>query len=232
VNTFGKLQAYHRMGKNISRAELAAHIEKDPSYIRRIEIENYVPPFQTCERIATKLGLSVSEKRDWYQIGFEKRISVDMGFYRLLHAGDDRSPTDTALRSDADGQCLSRCVYAITWQTKGNLAILDTFMVRDLDAFLRRTIQALGLCCYEIHILPQQVDLVIEISPNYSPHVFVTNLQTSAAGFLCTKFPNLDAPADIWDTVVFVQTLGERGALHVEPSEASTQMLLKSPFKS
>jgi len=213
VTTFGKLHEYYRTAKHVSRAELATHIQKDPSYIRRIEIENYVPPFGICELVSEKLTLSVSEKKALYQLGFEKRIASDRGFYDFLTAGDSKNDggsslaTDPVSRLSPDPDALSGCIYQISWKTYNHMDLLKPPSDHDLMLFFKRTFQALSLACYEIRILPQAVHLIVEITPDYKVKDFVNNLQNSSAGFFHTKFPNIDAPTDLWDTAIAIHTV-------------------------
>ena len=216
MNNFGKLHEQFRLSKNISRAELAQYIQKDPSYIRRIEIENYVPQFNICEEISNKLELTSAEKLSLYKEAFYKRIESDLPYYRTLLALESGQKKGSEIHQNFEFPLKKgsfngwkfNCTYWISWHTKSQSEVLLSPVDQAVENFLRRTIQDLELQCYNISISPERINLLIEITPNYKLEDLISNLKQLSSGFLHTKFPNLDAPPDIWDETVMISTIG------------------------
>lgn len=237
MNSFGELHSKLRIERKITRAELAQHIHKDPSYIRRIEIENYVPPFEICELIASKFDLKGEEKLSLYKAAFYKRIDTDMPFYRSLIALESglkkEFPQHPSLvfsvRNNLDTHWKFSCNYWITWETTRQSPILVPPIDLAIENFLARTIQDLELQCYSITLSQNRVCLLLEITPEYKIEDLITNLKTLSSGFLHTKFPNLNAPTDIWDQGVTITTVGAMPELeHRETSENQKNTTLTS----
>jgi len=228
LENFGILQAELRSKRGIARAELAEFIQKDPSYIRRIEIENYVPPFETCELISEKLKLTEEEKLIFFREAFFKRIDSNINFYKVISALESKAHSEIALAKNADfkvkilsgSEWKCACNYFLNWQIKDDRFLLSPQVTQAAEQFLKRVLQDLELDCHLIAITPTDINLIVEITPNYKIDDLVANLKTLCSGFLHTKFPDLGAPPDVWDQRVTISTIGS-----IQKSELPEELL-------
>lgn len=207
MTTFADLHKQYRTHKQISRAELAAHIQKDPSYIRRIEIEDYVPNFVICEKIAEKLELSPSEKHALYTLGFQKRIANDIGFYNSLRHYDTHHTKARPSLCDTLGT-ENICRYYICWDTYERHPWLIPPLNQDVILFLSRTFQALNIACHHIQNIPEQLLFVVDIPPDTPIKTTLATLQERVSGFVHTTFSQLDLPTDLWESHMTIRSLG------------------------
>jgi len=228
LEDFGVLQAELRSKRGVARAELAEFIQKDPSYIRRIEIENYVPPFEICELISEKLKLTEAEKLMFFREAFFKRIDSNINFYKVIAALESKTHIEINLAQNTDfkfktvsgSEWKCACNYFLNWRIKDDRFLLSPQVAKVAEQFLKRVLQDLELDCHLIAITSADINLIIEIAPNYKIDELVTNLKTLCSGFLHTKFPDLGAPPDIWDQRVTISTIGS-----IQKSELPEELL-------
>lgn len=83
--SFSKLLIKYRTRRNYTKSALAERIGFSATYISQFENENRIPPQETCEKLATALGLSETEKQELFSAAlYERTKDRDKAYKDIL----------------------------------------------------------------------------------------------------------------------------------------------------
>lgn len=112
MQSFGSKLKEYREQHNITKLALAKGIGTSDAYIRQIENQGYKPPtFLICQKIATYLSLTSSEKNELFELAFLERIESEKEFYEMLKSS-------IFVKNERKKEVAKETRYTITWHLR------------------------------------------------------------------------------------------------------------------
>jgi len=214
---FKELLHEFRIRKSLHKMDLAKHLNKSETYIRKIEVLGYTPPtFEVCTQLAELLELTPEDKRRFMEAAFKERIKSESQFFDYLYS--DRSPSHSSPITytetvDADGNIYS-CHYHITLITKFNTACLKGKVAERLYRFSSELIRDFGGEVLLMDIQPAEMHMQLKFPPSVTIQDFVKGFKSLTSSNIRNQFPQLQDLPSLWETTSQINTLGYQPVPH------------------
>jgi REP element-mobilizing transposase RayT/DNA-binding XRE family transcriptional regulator len=213
--SFGSLLKEFRERKGLSKVALATVIEKTDTYIRKIEVDGYTPPvFSLCLKLASHLSLSEQETEQFMREAFIERLHADQEFYQYLSASTSELTIDTKLTyKNPDpfltDQSIGRCSYYLAWHTRSKKKILTKKILLDIQEILEIYIKKFGYHLQDLNCTANNINCLVDVSPNMNIQEFVIGLQNLLNGELHNRYEALSDYPNLWDHDCVIHTVGK-----------------------
>jgi putative transposase len=214
---FKELLHEFRIRKSLHKMDLAKHLNKSETYIRKIEVLGYTPPtFEVCTQLAELLELSADDKRRFMEAAFKERIQSESQFFDYLYSTQSPShspgiPYQETI--DADGNIYS-CHYHITLMTKFNTACLKGKIAERLYQFSSDLITDFSGEVLSLNIQPAEMHIQLKFPPSVTIQDFVKGFKSLTSSNIRNQFPQLQDLPSLWENTSHIKTLGHQPVPH------------------
>jgi len=202
--SFRELLKYYRIRENLKAGDLAKHIERSETYIRRIEGMAVTPPtFDVCQKLADKLNLSDLERHTFVKACFLDRLSEDISFYNFLSDSESTQhqpgPIDTIPQSI--------CCYELTLFTIRSKEWITSKTEPIIHQELAEIMRSLKAPIHSIATTPSHITIQFEVSPTVSINEFITGVKSVLTTRLRERIKHIQTTPRHWESYHNVTTL-------------------------
>ena len=101
------------------------------------------------------------------------------------------------------------CQYHIIWCTKFRRDLLKNEVEVDLKDIIKELCIEKSVDLIEMEVMPDHIHLLVDIDPQYGPHLFIKNAKGRSSRFLREKHKSCRSRVPtLWTNSYFISTVG------------------------
>ena len=102
-----------------------------------------------------------------------------------------------------------RCAYHVVWCPKYRRSVLINGVAERLGEIIHEVATERGAQVIELEVMPDHVELIVEVDPQYGIHRLIGQMKARSSGPLRQEFPALRRKLPtLWTRSYFVATVG------------------------